>query len=205
MKKKFIPLMISVSAAAFLLGGCNLFGGEEKKDDSAAATSQSKDEKSGDVVEQDGIRKTVVYDNDSLGIEGETGPMVYSIDSVQLADVITTTDNASRMLDLEKNTEAVMVTISFSCRNKWQINSNFYICQAVIETEDGIEATPKSFYGEYMDGNFTADVSKSGSNVYIIKGKSAKDIKKLLFHVDPPADGDFLEVGDPVDVEIDLT
>ena len=130
--------------------------------------------------------------------------MVYSIDSIQLADVITTTDNASRMLDLEKNTDAVMVTIGFTCRNKWDIQANFYICQAEIETEDGMEATPKSFYGEYMDSNIQPGVTKSGSNVYIIKGKKAEDIKKLSFHVDAPADGDFLEVGENVDIDIDI-
>ena len=204
MKKKIIPLIISVSAAGMLLGGCSLFGGDSgNTDNTATADVQSSEEKNGDVVEKDGVRKTVVYSNDSLGIKGETGPVKYSIDNIQLADVITTTDNASRMLDLEKNTDAVMVTVGFTCSNTWEIQANFYICQAEIETEDGVKATPKSFYGEYMDGNIPPGTTKSGSNVYIIKGKKAADIKKLKFHVDAPADGDFLEVGENVDIEID--
>lgn len=209
MKKKLIPFIISLTAAGTLLGGCNLFGGNSEGTDVAtqggsSSTQTSTTVNAGDVVEKDGVRKTVVYTNDSPGIEGETGPVVYSIDSIQLADVITTTDNASRMLDLEKNTDAVMVTIGFTCRNKWEIQANFYICQAEIETEDGMEATPKSFYGEYMDSNIQPGVTKSGSNVYIIKGKKAEDIKKLSFHVDAPADGDFLEVGEDVDIDIDI-
>lgn len=203
MKKKIIPFIISISAAGMLLGGCNLFGGGTGNTDStASAESEGSDEKSGDVVEKDGIRKTVVYTNNSLGLKGETGPVVYSVDSIQLANVITTTDNASRMLDLEKNTEAVMVTVDFTCSNKWEIQANFYISQAEIETEDGIKATPKSFYGNYMDSNIPPGESKSGSNVYIIKGKKAEDIKKLKLHVDAPADGDFLATGEDVDIDI---
>ena len=209
MKKKIIPFIITASAAGLLLGGCNLFGGNSEGTDTttsaeALTTQTSTTVNAGDVVEKDGVRKTVVYTNDSLGIEGDTGPIVYSIDSIQLADVITTTDNASRLLELEKNTDAVMVTIGFTCRNRWEIQANFYISQAEIETEDGIEATPKSFYGDYMDSNIQPGVTKSGSNVYIIKGKKAEDIKKLSFHVDAPADGDFLVVGDDVDIELEL-
>ena len=209
MKKKLIPFIISAAAAGMLLGGCNLFGGGSEGTDAttsadALTTQTSTTANAGDVVEKDGVRKTIVYTNDSPGIEGDTGPVVYSIDSIQLANVITTTDNASRLLDLEKNTEAVMVTIGFTCSNKWDIQANFYICQAEIETEDGTEASPKSFYGDYMDSNIPPGETKSGSNVYIIKGKKAEDIKKLLFHVDAPADGDFLEVGDDVDLELKL-
>ena len=137
-----------------------------------------------------------------MGVDGETGAMVYSIDSVQLSDVITTTDTASKMLDLEKNTEAAMITIGFTCKNRWEITSNFYISQAAIETDGGEEATPKSFYGEYTDGNFAPGVSKTGSNVYVIKGVKAADIKSIMFHVDAPADSDFQDIGEDVDVEI---
>ena len=125
--------------------------------------------------------------------------MLYSIDSVQLADVITTTDNASRLLDLEKNTDAVMVTIAFSCENTGTYDNNVYISQAEIETDAGDKATPRSFYGDYMDGHFGPEESKKGSNIYIIKGKSSADIKSLKFHIDAPADSDFQDCGEPVD------
>jgi len=206
MKKKIIPFVISLSAAGLLLGGCSMFGSGSGGDDSttAAGSETTGAENEGDVVEKDGLRKTIVHTNDSPGIDGETGAMVYSIDSVQIADVITTTDTAAGMLDLEKNTEAAMITIGFTCRNRWEISSNFYISQAKIETEDGEEASPKSFYGEYTDGNFAPGVSKSGSNVYVIKGKKAADIKSVMFHVDAPADSDFQDIGEDVDIEINI-
>lgn len=205
MKKKIIPFVLSISSAGILLGGCSLFGSGENNDQAPAevsSTTNSEQENTGDVIEKDGIRKTIVYNNSAPGIEGETGPMEYSLDSIQLADVITTTDTASRMLDLEKNTDAVMITIGFTCKNIWDISSNFYISQAVIELEDGEDATPKSFYGEYTDGHFVAGASKTGSNVYVIKGKKAEEIKNIMFHVDAPADNDFQDIGEDLDVEI---
>ena len=208
MKKKLISLVISAAAAGVLLGGCNLFAPDSREKETettkATETTQTTTVKNGDVVEKDGVRKTIVYNNDSPGVSGSTGGIEYSIDSVQIADVITTTDTASRLLDLEKNNEAVMVTVSFSCKNTWEITTNFYISQAAIETDAGDEATPKSLYGEYMDGNFSAGASKSGSNVYIIKGVKADSIKSISFHVDAPADMDFKDVGEDVDVEIEI-
>ena len=208
MKKKIIPFAISAVAAGLLLGGCNLFGNNgdttQEATTAAAGTTQTSAENSGDVVEKDGVRKKVVYTDDSPGISDGTGSMRYSIDSVQLADVITTTDNASRLLDLEKNTDAVMVTIGFSCENTGTYDNNVYISQAEIETDAGDKATPKSLYGDYMDGHFGPDEAKKGSNVYIIKGTKSADIKSIKFHIDAPADSDFQDCGEPVDFVIKI-
>ena len=206
MKKRILTLTLAALAATTGIAGCNLFG-DSDSDTAISATSEpasASQENVGNVIEQDGVRKTVVYTDYNTGIEDETGPMEYSIDSVQIADVITTTDTAAGLLDLDKNTEAVMVTIAFSCKNAGERTANFYISQAAIEVNEKEEADPKSYYGEYVDGNFTAGVSKSGSNVYIIKNIKADDIKSIMFHVDAPADSDFVDMGDDVDVEIEI-
>ena len=207
MKKRFFSLGLAAGIATLSLAGCSFFGGsdEEKLTTPSSADHTEKEEK-GSSTEKDGIKKTVVYSKDNLDIENTTGPVIFTIDSIQIADMTATTDTASSMLGIKKNQDAAMITVKFSCENTSDSQANFYASKAMLTADSGEEAEPVSYYGEYMDAHIGGGDTrtKTGTNVYVLTETKAEDIKSVEIHFDAPQDWDFKDMDDAVDVEIEI-
>ncbi len=208
MKKRIIGIGLATGIATLGLAGCSLFGGggEEGELTTSTTAEVSEKEEQGSSTEKDGIKKTVVYSNDNLDIENTVGPVIFTIDSIQVADMTATTDTASSMLGIDKNQDATMITVKFSCKNTSDSQANFYASKAILTADSGEESEPVSYYGEYMDAHIGGGDSstKTGTNVYVLEDTKASDIKSVEIHFDAPQDWDFKDMDDDIDVEVEL-
>lgn len=158
----------------------------------------------GKIVEQDGIRKEPVATNKELNIKGETGPMKYTIEGVQVSKLTATTDDAANLLEIEKNKEVTVIAVNASAENTSDDTVNFYLDQATLTTDTKEQVESDMFLGEYIDGEYIGNVIHSGSMVYILKNSKADDIGKISLHIDAPLDEDFNTIGDNVTVDINI-
>lgn len=213
MKRKIIALFVistlCCSALTFTACGDNGKKVASQKEITASENSSTKEIEStdateGEIVEQDGLKKEPVATNKELNVKGETGPMKYTIEGVQVSKLTATTDDMANLLGIEKNTEVTVIAVNASAENTSNDTVNFYLDQATLTTNTKEQVDSDMFLGEYIDGEYIGNVIHSGSMVYILKNSKATDIQKISLHIDAPSDQDFNTIGDNVTVDINI-
>lgn len=179
----------------------------EATPEATSETAQSTESTSpdvGEVIDEDGMRKEPVYTNKELNITGQTGPMNYTIEAIQVSKLAATTDEMAQFLGIEKDKEVALVAINASAENTSQDTISFYLGQSTITTNTKEQVDSDTFLSEYIDGEFLGNVVHSGSMIFILPNSSASDITNVTLYVDAPFGSDFMSVGDDVQIDIAL-
>lgn len=226
MKKKLIALLMVgvLSCSAVACGGNETNEGNsdaeintevstEKEEESAEETpdeeSEDSDTKSqntatGETEEQNGLRKTPVYTNKELNQTGETGPMKYTVNAIQVSKLTATTDEMADVLGIEKDKEVSLVVVDLEAENTTEDTVYFYIGQATLTSNTKEQVDSDMLLSDYIDGDFLGNVIHSGSLMYILPNSSADDITNLTLHVSAPLSKDFDTIGDELKIELNL-
>lgn len=220
MKKKIVAIMLA-SMMAFSVVGCGNDNGkkvesqkeisaeEKAEEEKAEEATEEKEEETddsttGEVVEENGLRKEPVATNKELNLTGETGPFKYTIEAVQVSKLTATTDEMAEMLGIEKDREVALVAINASAENTTENTLSFYIGQATLTTNTKEQVETEGFLSEYINGEFLGNVKNSGNLIYILKNSKAEDITNLTLHIDAPHNENFENIGDEVKIDISL-
>lgn len=211
MKNKIVALMLAGCMALSITacgGGDNGKKVESQKEVSADQKEKeetpSDDSTTGEVVEENGLRKEPIATNKDLNLTGETGPFKYTIEGVQVSKLTATTDEMAEVLGIEKDKEVALVAINTSAENTTDKTLSFYIGLATLTTNTKEQVEADGFLSEYIEGEFLGNVKNSGNLIYILKNSKAEDITNLTMHIDAPHDENFENVGDEVKIDINL-
>lgn len=175
---------------------------DSASDESASDTSDETE--TGEVVEENGMRKEPVYTNTELGISGQTGPFTYSVTGIQVSKLTATTDEAADLLGIEKDKEVALVVIDASAENTTDDTNYFYIGQATLTSNTKEQVEADMFLSDYIDGEFLGNVINSGSLIYILPNSSATDITNVTLHISAPSNSDYENIGDEVTIDIPM-
>ena len=200
MKKKILTLCL----AAIMCVSFAACGGTASDDSSvlSSETEKQTDSDVGKVTEQDGMRKEVVYTNNSLDISGESGPIKYTATDIQVSKLTATTDSTASLLDLEKDKEYAVVVAHFDVENTSDETISFYPDQSVMTTNTKEQINASLFLSDSVGSDFIGKVKKSGNVIFILKNSSADDLANVTIHIDAPHNDSFDSVGDPVEINI---
>ena len=218
MKKKIVAIMLAsmLAVSATACGGSEESSGgndttqvsdnsndSEASEESEQVTEQEPEqEDSGEVQEENGMRKEPVYTNKELGISGETGTFKYSIDAIQVSKLTATTDEAAQLLGIEKDKEIALVVVDVSAENTSDDTAYFYLGQATLTSNTKEQVDPDMLLSDYIDGEYIGNVIHNGSMMYLLQNSSADDITSISLHIDAPTDSDFNTIGDEVSIDI---
>ena len=202
-------LAVCMAVSVTACGGDNGKKVESQKEISSEQKEEKEDAKSddsttGEIVEENGLRKEPVATNKALNLTGETGPFKYTIEGVQVSKLTATTDEMAQMLDIEKDKEVTVVAINASAENTTEDTLSFYIGQATLTTNTKEQVESDGFLSEYINGEFLGNVKNSGTLIYVLKNSKAEDLTNLTLHIDAPHNENFENIGDEVKVEINL-
>lgn len=207
MKNKIIAFLLAalmvISLAA--CGGEDSDNGKEvesQKEVSQASEEEKEDSNVGEIVDEGGIRKEPILTDKELNITGETGPIKYSLNALQLSKLTATTDEMAEILEIEKDKECAVLVIDISAENTSEETINFYLGMATATTNTKEQVESDGFLEEYMDGEFLGQVIHSGTLVYILENSNAEDITSVKLYVDAPTNDNYDEVGEPVEIEL---
>ena len=211
MKNKIVALMLAGCMALSITACGNGDNGKKVESQKEVSAEQkekeetpSDDSTTGEIVEEDGLRKEPVATNKELNLTGETGPFKYTIEGVQVSKLTATTDEMAELLEIEKDKEVALVAINASAENTTDDTLSFYIGQATLTTNTKEQVEVDGFLSEYIDSEFLGNVKNSGNLIYILKNSKAEDITNLTMHIDAPHDDNFENVGDEVKIDINL-
>lgn len=208
MKKKIFALLLMaimvLSLAACSGGSDNGKEVESQKEVSQVTdkTAETDDSNVGEIVDEGGIRKEPIVTDKELNITGETGPIKYSLNALQLSKLTATTDEMAEILEIEKDKECAVLVIDISAENTSAETINFYLGMATATTNTKEQVESDGFLEEYMDGEFLGQVIHSGTLVYILENSKAEDITNVKLYVDAPTDENYDEVGEPLELEL---
>lgn len=202
-------LTVCMAVSVTACGGDNGKKVESQKEISSEQKEEKEDAKSddsttGEIIEENGLRKEPVATNKALNLTGETGPFKYTIEGVQVSKLTATTDEMAQMLDIEKDKEVTVVAINASAENTTEDTLSFYIGQATLTSNTKEQVESDGFLSEYINGEFLGNVKNSGTLIYVLKNSKAEDLTNLTLHIDAPHNENFENIGDEVKVEINL-
>lgn len=207
--RKRVLLGCLVVLTAVSLSGCGSDNGkkvESKKavEKTTEKSTETDDSKTGEIIEENGMKKVPVMTDKKLNMKGKTGPIKYSIDGIQVSKFTATTDEMAKTLEIDKDKEIALIALNVSAENTNDKTINFYLGQATITTDTKEQVEPDAMLSENIDGEFLGKVKHDGTNIYILKKSKADDINKIKLFVDAPSDENFEDVGNKVELELKL-
>lgn len=204
MRKKLLTLGLAVLISTSLVAcGDNGKKVESEKEVSNKTEASTNDEsKTGEVVEENGMKKVPVITDKKLNKKGESGPIKYNIKAIQVSKLTATTDDMASTLDVEKDKEVTLVAMDIEVENTSEKTISFYPDQSEITTNTKEQVSSELFLSDSVGGDYIGKVKKSGTIFFILKNSSADDIDTITYHVDAPCDENFESVGDKVSVEL---
>lgn len=204
MRKKLLTLGLAILISTSLVAcGDNGKKVESEKEVSNKTEASTNDEsKTGEVVEENGMKKVPVITDKKLNKKGESGPIKYNIKAIQVSKLTATTDDMASALDVEKDKEVTLVAMDIEVENTSEKTISFYPDQSEITTNTKEQVSSELFLSDSVGGDYIGKVKKSGTVFFILKNSSADDIDTITYHVDAPCDENFESVGDKVSVEL---
>lgn len=215
MKRKLITLL-TLSSLILSISACGETKVEsqksvsvtEKSDTAASSdtdpgTTTEDDSKTGTVTHGEGFTKTPVITDKALNYTGNAGPMNYSIDAIQISNLVATTDAAANMFNIEKNKETAIIALDISAENTSDEDITFFISQATLVSNTKEQVDPSLIFSDYIDSEFLGAVKKSGSSIYILPNSNANDITNITLRISAPTGKDFQALSE--DITIDLS
>lgn len=173
-----------------------------KEKDSEKMTTEeneSKEASVGDVVTNEGGEMTLVSRTDDVGTF-ESGPIKLTINKANGVSGKLKGDLAAMM----ETEEIEYIQVDMKVENNSEENIEFYASQAVMTTNTGEQLEPDMLMSDHIDGEYIGAVNKEGSSYYILKNSKAEDVESIRLIFSAPQDTDWENVGEEIDIEIDL-
>ncbi|MBB6450986.1 hypothetical protein HNR44_002976 [Geomicrobium halophilum] len=171
---------------------------ESDEDGEDAATTEGGHEV-GETVSDENGEQTLVSLADDVGTF-ETGPIILEIEKANGVSAVFEGE-AAALLDQD---EAEYIQVDMNVENTSEDDIMFYASQATLITDTGEQLDPDMFLSDHMDGEYFGEVSKSGSSYYFLENSTADEVQSIELRYSAPTDEDFMDVGDELQIEIDL-
>ncbi|KMK77026.1 hypothetical protein [Alkalihalobacillus pseudalcaliphilus] len=155
--------------------------------------------KVGETVENEGGTFTLIARQDEVETI-ETGPMVLTIPQVNAS-------SAELKGDLKAFLEAdsiEYIQIDMEVENTSGDTISFYPAQATITTNTGEQLESDLWLSDHIDGDFIGQVSKEGSQFFILEKSKAEEIEWVRILINSPHDDDWNDVGEDVDITVEF-
>lgn len=210
MKKKIVSLLlIAVMTLSLVACGDN---GEEVESEKEVVTEEAPadeeaeepadDSTTGEIVEENGLRKEPIITDKELNKTGETGPFKYSINAIQVSKLTATNDDMALMLEIEKDKEVTLVVMDVTVENTTEDTNSFYFDQSKLTSNTKEQVYCNFWLSDAIGGEFLGNVVQEGSIYFILPNTNADDLTDITLHVDAPHDADYNSIGDDVKVEL---
>lgn len=150
------------------------------------------------------LDKVPVFTGDDIGYTVETGPMIFTVNWIQVSTVTVHDKNLCDMLGIEKDQEIAAVTINATAENTIDDEVDFYPDQGTIVTNTKEQVSADLWLSDEVGGFFYGQVVKEGVIAFFLPRSAAEDITHIQFRCEAPNDASFAPVGDVVTIDFEL-
>lgn len=212
MKKSLFALVMFMT---FALTAC---GGSEVKDTSVKETStvetvvetqketviETEVEESGEIVDNNDMLKIPVYTRKELNLTGESGPITYCIEGIQVSKLTFRSEDMASLVGIEAGKEITCIAFNLSAENTSEENINFFLGQATLVSNTKEQVDPDIWLSDYIEGEYLGQVIHSGTSIYLLENSNADDITNVKLHISAPSGSNYQYIGEDIVVDINL-
>ena len=180
MKKTLCLLLAAIIALA--LAACGESGSTNASEMSAGNKSIVEIEatdNSNKGLYENGMYVTSVYENDKLNTTGSAGPVKYTVKGICIAKATAADDDTAEYLEVEKNKEFALVSLTIYFENTSDENVCFLVSQSSVFTNTEKDIPANGFLSDLMNEDVPPHESWEGTEYYILKETDADNIKTL--------------------------
>ena len=170
--------------------------------DGTTVTIKGSDE--GTEISQKELDKHPVFTCDEVGYTVETGPMIFTVNWIQVSTVTIHDKSLCDLIGIEKDQEIACVTINATSENTAEDETDFYPDQGTIVTNTKEQVNASMIFSDEVGGFFYGPVIKEGGIAFLCPRSSAEEITHVTFRCEAPSDTSFAPLGDPVVIDFDL-
>ncbi|WP_280768448.1 hypothetical protein [Salipaludibacillus daqingensis] len=153
----------------------------------------------GDTVETEGGTFTLHARQDDIDTI-ESGPIVINIEQINTASG----ETAGMLKEMTEQDELDYIQIDLNVENTADEDITFYAGQARISTSTGEQLESDMWLSDHIDGDLMSGTSHNGSFFFMLENSNAEDVESIRITWGAPTDLDWEEVGEPIDIEIEL-
>lgn len=158
------------------------------------------EEQEGDVVEGDGLTKTITGTNYDINETLSTGDFDITLLNAQLSQVEAETEEMANLLDGEN---VALVSLEIEVTNNSTDTNAIYPDQAIIVTDNGHQVNANFFLADDVGGDFHGEVTKSGTVFFTFEGNS-DEISNVRYIIEAPHDENLEMIGEEIEFSIDF-
>ncbi len=153
----------------------------------------------GEQVENEGGTFTLHARQDDIDTI-ETGPITLDIEQVNAASG----ELSAEMQSMMETENIDYVQIDLSVENTGEDDTTFYASQATIATSTGEQLESDLWLSDHIAGDLMSGTSHSGSFYFVLENSKAEDVESVRVTWSAPVNANYEEVGDAVDIEVEL-
>lgn len=163
-----------------------------------------RDDGTGESSDGDGMKKTVILTNRTIGYTGECGPMKYEVQSLQIAKIEATGDTAN-MLGLKSGQEATLFAVQLRVENTSNEDMSWSPYMSTIVTSDKEQVSSDWIMSDFVGGDFYGNVVKQGQIFFLCKNTDAENLSHIQWRIDTPHDSKYNHFGEDVIIEFEFS
>ena len=163
-----------------------------------------RDDGSGEVTKDSGMKKTPILTARNIGYKGEAGPIVYTVNGIQVASMNISDEDSASVLGVEKGEDFTLVAIDMTVENTSDDDISFYPYMSTIVTNTKDQIESNWLLSDSVGGDFLGNVEKSGQIFWICENVNADDLSHIKWRIDSPHDEDYDHFGDDVVIEFEF-
>lgn len=176
---------------------------DEPEDDVEEIASDDEnlpDQQVGDVIEGEGMSRTVISTNYGIDESIENGPFTVTLLNSQVSHLEIDDEEAAEYFDGD---DLVMVSLQIEVTNDSSDTNSIYPDQGTIVTNTGKQVDADIWMSDSVGGDFYGEVTKDGDVFFFFEG-DPEDITNVRYIVSSGHDDDFESFGDDIEFSVDF-
>lgn len=153
----------------------------------------------GDVIEDDGMTRTVIATSYGINEDLESGPFTVSLRNSQISHLEITDEDTA---DYFGGDDLVMVSMQLDVQNDSTDTNTIYPDQGTIVTNTGNQIDADIWMSDSVGGDFLGEVTKSGDVFFFFEG-DPEEISNVRYIIGSGHDEDFNSFGDDIEFSVD--
>lgn len=158
------------------------------------------DQQVGDVIESEGMSRTVIATNYGIDESIENGPFTVTLLNSQVSHLEIDDEEAAEYFDGD---DLVMVSLQLEVTNDSSDTNSIYPDQGTIVTNTGKQVDADIWMSDSVGGDFYGEVTKDGDVFFFFEGEP-EEITNVRYIVRSGHDEDYESFGDDIEFSIDF-
>lgn len=162
------------------------------------------DDGTGEPVDEEGMKKTPVVTTRGINYETMLGPVLFKINSIQIAVISADNETYASYVGIETGKEYTLISIDMTVENTSDEDVYFYPDQSTVITDHKEQITSNLLASDSVGGDFYGNVEKTGQVFFIAEKTPADELESFNLRIDGPSGSSHSRLTDDITIKFNI-